>query len=284
MSSPNLKPLENPADLTPEHVLFIEEVYGLSVAEISSMSDSQSREILAGIGVDPLAYRVEILQAFIAMGKARGRSAIVEPALDWTPATLARFKVVPFITPGWVRHQGKIEKRDQGQAGVESLSRFLDNCSKPLLPSTLKPAMVGAMIRNGCTPEDLDLAERLFFTPWLTPERLNRLKAEIFRSPSAPAEVSVCFEAPADVHGIGRFLQEACELAPGATCRPADLFQHYKGWATRAGLQPVGKHTFYRGLEAVAPAVKRGRPRGKDGKQGTVMQLIGVRPRGDDRE
>jgi hypothetical protein len=187
-----------------------------------------------------------------------------------------------FFVEVWLRKAGNAPTR-AGQDPVEAryLARRLDDCGRPILPDAIRAVILGSLACKDVAPATVAFVDQLLFSPWLTPERRGRLKAEMFRSPSAPAEVSACFEAPADVHGIGRFLEEACELALGATCRPADLFQHYRGWAGRAGLQPVGKQGFYRGLEAILPSLRRRRPRGKDGKQSKVVLFIGVHPLSD---
>lgn len=262
------------SELSVESMAAMEDFYGLTIEEMLAMDEAKTREIVEGMEVDAIKTRTAIVQTLLDLEKAPRRSATVEPALDWTPAILARFKV-PFIPRGWVRHQ---MKGARGAEDVQTLAAFLDHCTKPVLPLHFRPIMTGAMIQNGGTEEDLALLDRLLFTPWLSPQRRDLLKAEIpGQSPAGAAAPSP--GAAAGVHGVGRFVAEACEVVPGATCRPADLFRSYGAWAEKAGVPALGKQAFYRELESFAPSVRRGRPKGPNGKQSTTIRLVGIRPR-----
>ncbi len=275
MIEPDLQPL-GPDDPIPTHRLEdLEDFLGLSIEEILALDEAKSREIIEGMEVDPIKTRTAIVQTLLDLERAPRRSATTEPSLDWTPAVLARFKVVPFIPRGWVRHQ---MKAGLGAEDVKTLAGFLDHCAEPLLPIHFRPIMTGAMIQNGGTVEDLALLDKLVFIPWITPQRRDLLKTEIHGQ--SPAGAAAPSPGPtADVHGVGRFVAEACVLGPGATCRPADLFRHYRTWAEGAGLPVLGKGGFYRKMKACVPSVRRGRPKGPDGKQSSTNMFVGIRPR-----
>jgi len=53
-------------------------------------------------------------------------------------------------------------------------------------------------------------------------------------APSAVATATAQYRADCDP--LGRFLDEACELVPTAEIRAHEFFQHYRQWATTAGL------------------------------------------------
>ena len=77
---------------------------------------------------------------------------------------------------------------------------------------------------------------------------------------------------------LARFWSDACEVSPAARCLPVDLFAHYVKWARRREIPRLGKHAFYHALRLYGPPVKKGRPKGADGKQETRQHLIGIAP------
>lgn len=162
-------------------------------------------------------------------------------------------------------------RRDPGhfEDQVEMLLDVLEMHTQPDYPIEWRRPWVDQLIRNGGTADHVARFERAFFMPWLTTAQLLRFKQEL-------VEIVRGSSAPGGGGPLGRFLADACDVSPGATCRPADLFDHYKTWAASAGADPLGKRQFYRQLQGAAPSVRRGRPRDSDGRQSPVELFVGI--------
>jgi putative DNA primase/helicase len=64
------------------------------------------------------------------------------------------------------------------------------------------------------------------------------------------------------------FVDECCEIAPGAAVEVGALFEEWKKWCESQGRRDHGtKQTFGRDLRAVVPGVRQSRPRGPDGRK-----------------
>lgn len=108
-------------------------------------------------------------------------------------------------------------------------------------------------------------------------EGLRRLWVE--RVISTPASARGLLD---EVDSLGSpvkgFIKELCVLEPLANCTKDDLWNHYRGWHTSAGIPgaPLSKEMFSRALKTAYPGALRDyRPR-VDGKPGP-MQWQGVR-------
>ena len=259
--------LTDPSELTAEKVADLEDFTGLSIEQILAMGSIKSQEVFEGIRIDPLDYHHRLIKRVMEIEGER---------LGWAPAVLADFWPPPHVCPGWVRFFcERTLKRGRAEAAVDldRLSRFLDGRAEPLLPNKLRPSIAAAMLQNGGTAADIEKMDRLLFVPWVSRGALHQLKAEIDRHRPGAGESA---EATSDFE---RFLTDACLRAPGAAIRPKDLFRHYQAWTASAGVEAMGKQAFYKILSSCAPEVRRGRPKGPDGKQSTTIMLIGIRAR-----